>query len=33
MRAVLIKPTYEKCFDLHAVLYQHSDIVREVPLD
>ncbi|WP_114008376.1 NYN domain-containing protein [Cohaesibacter intestini] len=30
MRAVVIKPNYERCFNLHDSLYQHADIVREV---
>ena len=32
MRAVLIKPEYEKSFDLHAVLQQHADMVRPVQI-
>ena len=32
MRAVLIKPEYEKSFNLHNVLIEHSDQVRHVPV-
>lgn len=32
MRAILIKPDYERCFDLHSILIEHSDAVRNIEI-